>query len=260
MLASFIAAAAIAANHVVLGASSATPSLLVFSKTAANEKGWSVAATEDSAIFTNGSLSDFNTLVFVSTTGNFLSSDESNALKDFLLNGGSWLGIHAAGDFGDDMPTWFNQLVGGQFRSHPCETEDICDDAQRARYPPSGNIRPDIVNIRDFNHPSTYDLPEIYNRTDEWYAYKTNPIEEPTYTVVATVEETYIDEITPAELQHMPPAHPISWYSTYEGVARAFYTGMGHTNESYSEEYFIKHVTGALEWVTDTFEESTIKK
>lgn len=50
----------------------------------------------------------------------------------------------------------------------------------------------------------------------------------------------------------MPPMHSISWYSMYEGVARAFYTGMGHTNESYSEEYFVKHVTGGLEWVTGT--------
>lgn len=103
----------------------------------ANQKGWSVAATEDSAIFTNGSLSAYSTLVFISTTGNYLSSNETDALNDFLLNGGSWLGIHAgkfqlmdvvaaqnvcltvwntAGDFGDDMPNWFKKLVGAQVR------------------------------------------------------------------------------------------------------------------------------------------------
>ncbi|KAI3556518.1 glycosyl hydrolase [Colletotrichum abscissum] len=240
----------------------------------ANEKGWSVAATEDSAIFTNGSLSAYSTLVFISTTGNYLSTNESDALNDFLLNGGSWLGIHAgkfklmdvftalktcltfsniAGDFGDDMPNWFTKLVGAQFRSHPCETDDICDDAQKERYPPNGNIRPDIVTILDFDHPSTSGLPESHNRTDEWYAYKTNPADDSAYKVLAKVEETYIDEITLSpELQHMPPMHSISWYSMYEGVARAFYTGMGHTNESYSEEYFVKHVTGGLEWVTGT--------
>ncbi|KAK1711997.1 ThuA-like domain-containing protein, partial [Colletotrichum lupini] len=209
----------------------------------ANEKGWSVAATEDSAIFTNGSLSAYSTLVFISTTGNYLSTNESDALNDFLLNGGSWLGIHAgkfklmdvftalktcltfsniAGDFGDDMPNWFTKLV-------------------------------DIVTILDFDHPSTSGLPESHNRTDEWYAYKTNPADDSAYKVLAKVEETYIDEITLSpELQHMPPMHSISWYSMYEGVARAFYTGMGHTNESYSEEYFVKHVTGGLEWVTGT--------
>ncbi|KAK1460096.1 glycosyl hydrolase [Colletotrichum melonis] len=275
MFTTLLAAVAIAASHVAHASTSATPSLLLFSKTAgyrharhvsrslfivfslvssiANEKGWLVAATEDSAIFTNGSLSAYSTLVFISTTGNYLSTNESDALNDFLLNGGSWLGIHAAGDFGDDMPNWFTKLVGAQFRSHPCETDDICDDAQKERYPPNGNIRPDIVTILDFDHPSTSGLPESHNRTDEWYAYKTNPADDSAYKVLAKVEETYIDEITLSpELQHMPPMHSISWYSMYEGVARAFYTGMGHTNESYSEEYFVKHVTGGLEWVTGT--------
>ncbi|UQC75371.1 glycosyl hydrolase [Colletotrichum lupini] len=249
MFTTLLAAVAIAASHVAHASTSATPSLLLFSKTAgyrharhlvssiANEKGWSVAATEDSAIFTNGSLSAYSTLVFISTTGNYLSTNESDALNDFLLNGGSWLGIHAAGDFGDDMPNWFTKLVG----------------AQKERYPPNGNIRPDIVTILDFDHPSTSGLPESHNRTDEWYAYKTNPADDSAYKVLAKVEETYIDEITLSpELQHMPPMHSISWYSMYEGVARAFYTGMGHTNESYSEEYFVKHVTGGLEWVTGT--------
>lgn len=47
----------------------------------------------------------------------------------------------------------------------------------------------------------------------------------------------------------MKPTHPISWYHTFEGKARAWYTGQGHTVETYSEEYFIRHVTGGLEWV-----------
>ncbi|GKT61615.1 glycosyl hydrolase [Colletotrichum tofieldiae] len=113
-----------------------------------------------------------------------------------------------------------------------------------------GNIRPDIVTIQNFDHPSTANLSESHNRTDEWYAYKTNPVDDPYYTVLASLEETYIDELTPPEPEHMAPLHPISWYSIYNDVAKAFYTGMGHTNESYYEEYFVKHVTGGLEWVT----------
>lgn len=68
------------------------------------------------------------------------------------------------------------------------------------------------------------------------------------YTVLATLNETYIDDITPAYLS-MKPTHPISWYHLFEGKARAWYTGQGHTVDTYSEEYFIQHVTGGLEWV-----------
>ncbi|KZL76397.1 glycosyl hydrolase [Colletotrichum tofieldiae] len=258
MFRTIFAAAVIAANQVVFAAAiesncawfPSIPHGINLITSIANEKGWSVTATEDSTIFTNGNLSDFTTLVFISTTGNFLSTDEAEALDAFLLDGGSWLGIHAAGDFGDNMPSWYNKLVGGQFRSHPCVDDRVCSDAQIARYPPGGNIRPDIVTIQNFDHPSTANLSESHNRTDEWYAYKTNPVDDPYYTVLASLEETYIDELTPPEPEHMAPLHPISWYSIYNDVAKAFYTGMGHTNESYYEEYFVKHVTGGLEWVT----------
>ncbi|KAI3400935.1 hypothetical protein diail_1142, partial [Diaporthe ilicicola] len=111
-----------------------------------------------------------------------------------------------------------------------------------------GTVRPDIVTIRDSTHPSTLDLPQVHNRTDEWYSYRTNPSQSPEYTVLATLSETYIDDITPAYLS-MEPDHPISWYHLFEGKARAWYTGMGHSADAYSEDYFVKHVTGGLEWV-----------
>ncbi|KAI9155723.1 hypothetical protein HJFPF1_08312 [Paramyrothecium foliicola] len=244
------------------------PNLLIFTKTEgyrhnsipdgiklvrsiASKKRWSVTASEDSSLFTKKGLRDFTTLVFISTTGNFLSANESAALEEYLVAGGSWLGIHAAADFGNDFPSWYTELVGSQFLSHPCLTSSTCDAAQRERYPPSGNVRPDIITIEDHDHPSTANLPTTYNRTDEWYSYKTNVAELPKkYTVLATLAETYIDEITLSpENEHMEP-HPISWYSLYKGKARAWYTGHGHTRETYYEPYFIEHITGALEWVT----------
>ncbi|KAH6612095.1 Crp/FNR family transcriptional regulator [Boeremia exigua] len=240
-------------------------SLLLFSKTAgyrhesipdaielvtsiANENGWSVTATEDSSIFTSEGLSSYSSLVFLHTTGDLLVSHEYEALHEYLLNGGSWLGIHAAGDFGNNTPPWYNTLVGAQFEFHPCAPEWTCSPAQLERYPASGNIRSDIVTIKDTTHPSTVGLPVSENRTDEWYSYRTNPSESSHYTVLAILEETYIDEITPAYLS-MAPEHPISWYSTFEGKARSWYTGMGHTKESYTEPYFVEHVAGGLKWV-----------
>ncbi|CAG8953150.1 hypothetical protein HYFRA_00003349 [Hymenoscyphus fraxineus] len=215
----------------------------------ADAKQWNVTATEDSSIFTKEGLSPFTTLVFISTTGDFLNTSESDALHEYLQNGGSWLGIHAAGDFGNGMPDWYNTLVGGQFASHPCYIEEICSPAQVASYPPDGTIRLDTVNITDATHPSTRGLPSSQLRADEWYSYKTNPTQDATYHVLAEINEDYVDANSPALLR-MTPEHPISWYSMFEGKSRAWYTGMGHTNESYTEDYFVKHVTGGLMWVT----------
>lgn len=41
--------------------------------------------------------------------------------------------------------------------------------------------------------------------------------------------------------------HPIAWYHEFDG-GRAFYTGMGHTNESYSNPIFLKHLLGGIKY------------
>lgn len=46
-------------------------------------------------IFTNGSVSDYSTLVFLHTTGDFLVEEEFDGLYNYLVNGGTWLGIHS---------------------------------------------------------------------------------------------------------------------------------------------------------------------
>jgi PKD repeat protein len=40
--------------------------------------------------------------------------------------------------------------------------------------------------------------------------------------------------------------HPISWCHRYEG-GRSWYTGMGHTNESFAEANYLKHILGGIE-------------
>lgn len=62
----------------------------------ANKNGWPVAATEDSSVFTTpGALDNYTTLAFLHTTGDFLVEPEFDGLYEFLVNGGSWLGIHS---------------------------------------------------------------------------------------------------------------------------------------------------------------------
>ena len=41
--------------------------------------------------------------------------------------------------------------------------------------------------------------------------------------------------------------HPISWYQDYEG-GRVFYTELGHTDETFSEEKFLKHLLGGINY------------
>lgn len=80
-------------------------------------------------------------------------------------------------------------------------------------------------------HQSTRHLPRQWIREDEWYNFKDlNPNRE----VLLTLDEQSYEGGTHGE------HHPISWCHEYEG-GRAFYTGLGHTPESYEED-FLKHL------------------
>ena len=39
--------------------------------------------------------------------------------------------------------------------------------------------------------------------------------------------------------------HPIAWYHEFDG-GRSWYTGMGHTKESFSDDRFLKHIMGGI--------------
>ena len=41
--------------------------------------------------------------------------------------------------------------------------------------------------------------------------------------------------------------HPIAWCHAYEG-GRSWYTGGGHTAESYSEDLFLQHLLGGIQY------------
>jgi type 1 glutamine amidotransferase len=66
--------------------------------------------------------------------------------------------------------------------------------------------------------------------------------------VVLSLDEAYYATVgAPADQFIMDGDHPIAWYHEYDG-GRAFYTGLGHTAESYAEPAFLAHVAGGIEW------------
>jgi len=110
--------------------------------------------------------------------------------------------------------------VGAYFHSHPKGTPDAA------------------INVINKDHPATEFLPDRWERTDEWYNYKSFNRE---VTVLAKLDEsTY-------EGGNMGDDHPTAWYHEYDG-GRAFYTGGGHTDEAYSEDLFMRHVWAGIEW------------
>ena len=96
----------------------------------------------------------------------------------------------------------------------------------------------EMVIIKDSSHASTSFLPSRWERFDEWYNYKNIQTD---LKVVATLDETSYKGGTNGDF------HPISWYHEFDG-GRAFYTGLGHTNESYSEPLFLRHLLEGIRY------------
>jgi cytochrome c len=216
----------------------AARSVLVFSKTSgfrhdsipaarqallkiAQERRWSMTFTEDSTWFAAAKLQPYDAVVFLMTTGDVLNAEQEGALEGFVRAGGGYVGIHAAADTEYDWE-WYGRLVGAYFLSHPA-------------------IQDATVLTEDREHPTTSFLPSPWNRRDEWYDYRSNPRGQ--VHVLQTLDEsTY-------KGGRMGKDHPITWCHDFDG-GRSWYTGMGHTAESYEEPLFMRMIAEAIEWAS----------
>ncbi len=180
-----------------------------------------VLRTESEEDFTAENLANYQAVVFLSTTGDILNEEEQTAFENYIKSGGSYLGIHAAADTEYEWD-WYGKLVGGYFESHPNNP----------------NVREAKIEVLDKTHSATAHLNDTWLRNDEWYNYKNLNSK---VTVAMNLDEKSYEGGTNGA------NHPIAWYHNYDG-GRAYYTGGGHTNESYSDSDFKKHLLGAIFW------------
>lgn len=185
------------------------------------QNGFVALQTESGEDFTSQNLQNYKLVVFLNTTLDVLNDAQQRAFEAYIKGGGAFLGVHAASDTEYDWP-WYGKLVGGYFVSHPNDP----------------NVRQAKIDVVSKAHPSTEHLQDSWTRTDEWYNFKDL---NPEVTVLLNLDETTYEGGTNGS------NHPIAWYHEFDG-GRAFYTGGGHTEDSYDEPMFRNHLLGAIEW------------
>ena len=147
-------------------------------------------------------------MIFLSTTGTPIKdAAQRTAFESYIRRGGGFVGVHAASDTRGDWP-WYEGLVGARFKRH--------DPGLSRR----------AVEIVDTDTAATRGLPSPWERTDEWYEFRSAP----TAHLLARLDES----------------RPLAWCHRYDG-GRSVYTAMGHTKESYAEPQFVRHLLGAIE-------------
>jgi type 1 glutamine amidotransferase len=177
---------------------------------------FTVDATEEASAFNPKALQRYAAVIFLSTTGDVLNRKQQRALEQYIRSGHGFVGIHSAADTEYDWP-WYGQLVGGWFDGH-----DAIQDAR-------------VIKARPFGVAA---LPDPWIRRDEWYNYKR---------FVRDVNVILKLDTTTFNGSKHGADHPIAWYREFDG-GRTFYTGFGHTIESYSEPAFLEHLWDGIHY------------
>jgi cytochrome c len=213
--------------------SAAQPTVLVFSKTGGYrhdsiesgieaikalgaKNGFKVEASADSNAFTEANLKRYAAVIFVSTTGDILDASQKMDFQRFIQAGGGYVGIHAASDTEYKWP-WYGQLVGGYFAGH-----GAIQEATVVKGAAFGKVQ----------------VPDPWKRRDEWYNFR--DLADGRTVIFSLDTNTFQGSAHPGN-------HPIAWYREFDG-GRSFYTGMGHTKESFSEPLFLDHMLDGIRY------------
>jgi len=183
-----------------------------------SENNFAVDTTTNSEKFTYYNLKQYASVIFLNTTGDVLNDDQQAEFQKYIRAGGGFVGVHSATDTEYDWP-WYGNLVGAYFKSHPAQ--------QNATF-----------HVVDRDFIATKHLPAEWRRFDELYNFKWMA---PNLHVLITIDEkSYTGG-------NMGANHPMSWYHSYDG-GRAFYTELGHTDESYSDPLYLQHLLGGIKY------------
>jgi type 1 glutamine amidotransferase len=177
----------------------------------AEKRGWSIAFTENGAVFNRAQLKAYDAVVWNNVSGDALTVPQEKAFQAWLAAGGGFAGVHGSG--GDPAYVWDwypDVLIGARFAGHPMNPQ-----FQAAK-----------VVVEQPHTGITAKLPDSWTMTEEWYSFKARP--KGVHVLASLDEGTY----KPGPLAMGD--HPIAW-SHCLGDGRAFYTAIGHRPENYSE-------------------------
>lgn len=200
----------------------------------AKKNNWFLYDTEEGGVFNKDQLSKFRVVVFNNSTGRVLNDKQQKLLETYVENGGSLIGIHGAGDDSHHWDWYEHNLMGAKFSHHPIDPQ----------------FQEAIVSLNDVPDSTiTWELPETWTHTDEWYVFFENPRAKG-FNILFTIDG---EKINPSgnilwmkdKGFGMGKDHPVAWYRK-TGNGRTFYTSMGHDASAWRQPAFVKMLENAV--------------
>ena len=229
------------------------PSVLVFSKTnqfrhkdsiksgqayfseLTSSKGLGVFLTENGASFNPGTLANFDVVVFLNVTGDVLNASQRKAFQQWLVDGGGWLGIHAAGDGSHVGWDWYmKNLVGATFTAHTMGPQ----------------FQEATILSEAPDHPVMFGLPKKWQHLEEWYSWDISPRQNGFLVFAGIDEKSYSPEerVFFGDRDLRMGDHPVVWGRCLR-KGRSVYVAMGHKAEAFESQYIAELLSNAIDWL-----------
>lgn len=175
----------------------------------------------------------FDVVVWSNVTGQTLNKRQRKAFKNYIENGGGFVGIHGSGDSSQQWEWYQEQLIRAKFSHHPMQPQ-----FQKGKLEKSCHA----------TFPTCSTFPEVWEWEDEWYVFYESPRKKGS-AILYSLDET--DLVMRADQKDknwgMGEDHPIAWYHCQE-KGKVFYTAMGHKGVYYQDPIFQKLLLEAVEW------------
>lgn len=203
----------------------------------ANRHQWTLTISEDSVLFNPGTLKTYDVVIWLNVTGRTLSDQQRQAFKNFLMDGGGFVGIHGSGDGSHQWDWYRDEVIRATFSHHPMHPQFQTAILERECHTTSMDCS---------------DLPIQWRWEDEWYVFKESPRIKGV-NVIYTLNERGLnlsqEEQTLATSEHPGKGndHPVIWNHTV-GKGKVFYSALGHKGSYYKNENHQKLLVEAVKW------------
>jgi len=181
-----------------------------------------VVATDDCGAITASNLENFSAVVFYTTGELPISSENRDALLDFVNTGGGFVGVHSATDTFYRWPE-YGELIGGYFDGHPWH--------QKVR-----------IKVEDPSHPAMARLGRSFEIMDEIYQFKS--FSRDRVHVLMSLDTGSVDA---GRGKRGDGDYALAWSRSY-GNGRVFYTALGHRPEVWADPRFRRHLVAGIRW------------
>ncbi len=206
-----------------------------FEKMAA-DNGWILYSTNNGAIFNPEQLQQFDVVIWNNVSGKVLKEEQRGHFKEYLEEGGGFVGIHASGDASHQWDWYEDNVIGAHFSHHPLN--------------PQFQIAP--MQLENEESDLATGLLSNWEREEEWYMFYDNPRDK-SFEILYTVDESNINPSGNIPLLAsdkdwgMGKDHPIVWYHELE-KGRVFYSALGHSGRAFKEENHLQLLENAIKW------------